>query len=334
MKNMKQKLLSVIVVLALTLGPCTVSMASETANATRNSMKSAGNVIYTDGDNTVEIYSDDLYSIADKLDSFKTSIASQMAAIHTYFSAGNSGQSTVTNNHVRIVHKEPAAVDSIDPLTMDFDTLLEGLAASQSIPTDVTEYGYPSGQKLYKTSSGSLTTSSSGATQINIAAATASNLSAGTAAWVSGNLILGTGGDHAAYYNSGYNKGYQSGYSSGYSYGYSDGVSSSSGSGSITFCGKVDKKTNSVTLSSDCTYFMTFFRYGAANVSTTPESIDLSDYITGDYTTIYNQRLTAIEGASDHRSHAVYSVVIQTTSSCTIGVSGTWPHCAHIYQVG
>jgi hypothetical protein len=331
MENMKQKLLSIIVVLALTLGPCTVSMASETANATRDSMKSAGNVIYTDGGSTVEIYSEDLYTIADKLDSFKTSIASQMASIHTYFSTGNSGQSTVTNDHVRIVHTEPATVDSIDPLTMDFDTLLEGLAASQSIPTDVTEYGYSSGQKLYKTTKGSLTTTSSGATQINIAAATASNLSAGTAAWVNGNLILGTGEDDAAYYNSGYNKGYQSGYSSGYSYGYSNGASSSSGS--ITFCGKADK-TNSVTLSSGCTYFMTCFRYGAANVSTTPESINLSAYITGDYTTIYNQKLRAVEAASDNRYHAVYSVVIQTTSSCTYSVSGTNNHCAHIYQIG
>jgi hypothetical protein len=187
--------------LALTLGPCTIAMATESVNATRNSLKSQGSIVYTDGENSVEIYSDDLYTIADQLDSYKTSMANQLAKIHTYFTSNTGmGTGTTTDSKANITHTTPASADTVDPLAMDFDTLLEGLAASQSIPTNVTEYGYASAQKLYKTDGGFLTTDSSGNTEISITAATANNLSAGTAAWVNGNLILGTGADNTAYY--------------------------------------------------------------------------------------------------------------------------------------
>jgi hypothetical protein len=211
-KSIATKIMTIMLTLALTLGPCAVTMAAGSAGATRNSLKSQGNIVYSDGDNSVEIYSDDLYTIADKLDSYKTGIADQLGKIHTYFTYNTGkGTGTTTNSKVNVTHTAPSSADTADPLAMDFDTLLEGLAASQSIPTDVTEYGYSSGQKLYQTADGSLTTDSSGNTQIDIAAATASNLSAGTAAWVNGNLILGTGADNAAYYNKGYNSGYDIG---------------------------------------------------------------------------------------------------------------------------
>lgn len=198
---MNKKLLSIILVLALTFGPCIMAFATGSTNATRNSLKSQGNIVYTDGDNTVAIYSADLYHIADKLDTFKTSVANQLASIHTYFTSDDTSVSATTDNNVNITHTAPASADSVDPLVMDFDTLLEGLAASQSIPTDVTEYGYPADTNLYITDSGSLTMDSTDATQIGITAATAENLSAGTAAWVNGNLILGTGADNTAYYD-------------------------------------------------------------------------------------------------------------------------------------
>jgi hypothetical protein len=201
--KMNKKLLSIILVMALTFGPCIMAFAtgSTNANATRNSLKSQGNIVYADGDNTVAIYSEDLYDIADKLDTFKMSVASQLAALHTYFTTDDAGVSATTDSNVNITHRVPASTDTVDPLAMDFDTLLEGLAASQSIPTDVTEYGYPADTNLYITDSGTLTTDSTDAAQIGITAATAENLSAGTAAWVNGNLILGTGADNTAYYN-------------------------------------------------------------------------------------------------------------------------------------
>jgi hypothetical protein len=203
-KSFTARITAMILTLALTLGPCVVTMAADSADATRNLLKSQGNIVYADGENSVEIYSDDLYTIADQLDSYKTSIANQLGKIHTYFTANtDKGTGTTTNSKVNVTHKTPESKDTVDPLAMDFDTLLEGLAASQSIPTDVTEYGYSSGQKLYQTDGGTLTTDSYGNTQINITPAAASNLSAGTAAWVNGNLILGTGADNTDYYEIG-----------------------------------------------------------------------------------------------------------------------------------
>lgn len=202
---MKKKLISVFSVMALVLGTYTVAMADNTtnSNATGNSLKSFGNVVYTNGEDSVEIYSDDLYILADQLDSFKSKVADQLAEINTYLSSGSNGTSTVTDSSIKIVHTEPSGSDVVDPLTLDFDTLLEGVAASQSIPTDVTEYGYSDGTILYKNSEGELTTDGTeeNVEQINISAATPENLSAGSAAWVNGELILGTGADNKAYYN-------------------------------------------------------------------------------------------------------------------------------------
>lgn len=210
---MKKKLISVFSVMALVLGTYTVAMADNTtnSNATGNSLKSFGNVVYTNGEDSVEIYSDDLYILADQLDSFKSKVADQLAEINTYLSSGSTGTSTVTDSSIKIVHTQPSGSDAVDPLSLDFDILLEGLAASQSIPTDVTEYGYPDGTNLYKNSEGELTTDGTeeNVEQINISAATPENLSAGSAAWVNGELILGTGADNKAYYNLGFQSGYE-----------------------------------------------------------------------------------------------------------------------------
>lgn len=210
---MKKKILSIMLLVALMIGTCSIAMAEEatTSNATRDSLQSYGSVVYTDGmDNSVEIHSDDLYLLADRLDSFKISLADQLAAINTYLSYGNKGISLVSDSTINVVHTDPSA-DTVDPLLLDFSTLLEGVAASQSIPTDVTEYGYPEGTLLYKTTSGSLTTNGAekNVEQIGICAATADNLSAGTSAWVNGQLIIGNGADNHTYYNLGYTDGYK-----------------------------------------------------------------------------------------------------------------------------
>lgn len=202
---MKKRIISVAVIMILVLGTYTVALADENGNATRNSLKSVGNVVYTDGENRVEIHSDDLYMLADKMDSFKECVADQLAQCHTYFSKGSKGTSTVSDSDIKVVHTQPSDSDAVDPVTLDFNTILEGIAASQSIPSDVTEYGYADGTALYKTESGELTTDGTleNVQQIDISAATPENLSAGSAAWVNGELILGTGADNNAYYQLG-----------------------------------------------------------------------------------------------------------------------------------
>lgn len=199
---MAKKYISAVIIMVMALGICTVSMAQEKAHGTAAELKSNGAIVYQKGDDSVVIDSTDLYTLADKLDHFKTAAAGQLEAVHTYFTPEKKGTQLTTDEHVNVVHTEPA--DKADPLTLDFDTILEGIAASQSIPLESSEYGYEAGSRLYKTKDGKLTTDASGegATEINITAATADNLSAGTAAWVNGELLLGSGADNQAYYNS------------------------------------------------------------------------------------------------------------------------------------
>lgn len=209
---MNKKFISVISIIVLVFGTYSVAMADNSiaGSATRNSLKSFGSVVYTDGADSVEIHSEDLYMLADRLDSFKTRIYEQLSEINTYFSRGDKGASIVSDHSIRIVHTAPSDSERIDSLALDFDALLEGLAASQSIPAEVTEYGYPEETALYKTADGALTTdgSESDTQRINVSVAEPGTLSAGSAAWVNGKLILGTGADNRAYYNLGYADGY------------------------------------------------------------------------------------------------------------------------------
>lgn len=201
---MSKKILSVILMLVLTLGTCGVAAAADRGGATRSSLKSHGAIEYRKGNDKVVINSEDLYMLADQIDQVKLGVANQLGAMHTYFTAGD-GISLDSDWQTSVTHTRPAVADRIDPMSVNFDTLLEGIAASQSVSSDVTAYGYSPGTKLYKSADGVLTTdgSAEGAEQISIVAATAENLSAGTAAWVNGRLILGTGGDNRAYFDRG-----------------------------------------------------------------------------------------------------------------------------------
>ena len=142
--------------------------------------------------------------LADQIDQVKLEVADQLEAMNTYFTAGD-GISLDTDRYISVTHTRPSRTDFVDPISVNFDTLLEGIAASQSVSSDVTDYGYSPGTKLYKGADGELTTNGSeeGAEQISVSAATADNLSAGTVAWVNGRLILGTGGDNKAYFDKG-----------------------------------------------------------------------------------------------------------------------------------
>ncbi len=205
---MRKKIFSVILTLVLTIGTCSIAAAADRGSATRNSLKSYGAIEYHKGNDKVIINSEDLYMLADQIDQVKLEVTDQLEAINTYFTAGD-GISLDTDRYISVTHTRPSRTDFVDPVSVNFDTLLEGIAASQSVSTDVTAYGFSPGTKLYKGSDGKLTTNASaeGAEQISVSAATADNLSAGTVAWVNGSPILGTGGDNKAYNESGYKKG-------------------------------------------------------------------------------------------------------------------------------
>lgn len=208
---MKRKLFSLCMIMVLTLSICSVAIADYTPpSATKNGLKSSGAIVYQEGTDSVVIDSKDLYVLADKLDSFKTMVAEQLAVMHTYLTTDNKGVSLSSDNGINVVHAHSEDMETIDPLLVDFDTLLEGFAVSQSIPAEIEEYGYSADTQLYKKTDGSMTTEPSDGTaeQINIAASTADNLSAGCAAWVDGQLLLGTGADNHAFYNMGYTDGY------------------------------------------------------------------------------------------------------------------------------
>jgi len=221
---MKKRLLSFMTVLVLTFSVCMTAFATEgeitdepvPRQGTAAELKSYGAIVYQKGTNSIRIDSDDLYMLADQIDQVKLDVNDQLAALNTYFTAGE-GMSLNTTEDINVVHAEPVKEDSIDPLTVNFDTLLEGIAVSQTVPQDVTAYGFADGTEFYKNTNGTLTTDGSekGAEKISVTAATADNLSAGTAAWVNGSLILGTGEDNKSYSESGYSTGYTKGYNEG-----------------------------------------------------------------------------------------------------------------------
>lgn len=210
---MRKKLLSFMVVMTLTLSVCMTALAEGETGATppiqehggtAAELKSYGRIVYQKGTESMKIDSDDLYMLADQIDQVKLDVTDQLEALNTFFSTGE-GIVLSTSEDINVVHATPAEEEAVDPLDVNFDTLLEGIAVSQSVSPDVTAYGYPAGTELYKNASGVLTTNGSekGAEKIDVTAATADNLSAGTAAWVNGNLILGTGGDNKSYMDSG-----------------------------------------------------------------------------------------------------------------------------------
>lgn len=201
---MRKRMIFAVAALVLTAGICSTAMAAEKEGATSKSLKSHGSIVYEDADSEVEINSLDLYMLADQIDQIRVNVANQLRSLHTYFTTGK-GVALKTDGRIGITHTAPSGKNYVDPLTIDFDTLLEGIAASQWVPTDVKDYGYSDGTRLYRKADGSLTTYGSGddLTEIRIREATADNLSAGTAAWVNGRLLLGTGKDNSSYMEKG-----------------------------------------------------------------------------------------------------------------------------------
>lgn len=201
---MKKKIISAVTAIALTIGTCSVAVAAEKEGATTDNLKSHGAIVYEAAGEEVEINSLDLYMLADQIDQIRINVAGQLGKINTFFTTGP-GTPLKNGGRVGITHTRPYGNDYVDPLTIDFDTLVEGIAVSQHISSDVKDYGYPSGTRLYQREDGSLTTDRGGESlpDLSIKPAAADNLSAGTAAWVEGRLILGTGKDNQSYMQKG-----------------------------------------------------------------------------------------------------------------------------------
>lgn len=193
---MKKKVLSILIVLTMMIGTCMVAAAAENPSATKAQLRSGGAVRYSGKDGEVIIDAADFYTLADQLDLFKIRVVKQLGVMRTYLTRSGGDVALTSADDVYAVHRKPAAGDEADPLSLDFATILEGIAVSQSIPTDPAAYGFPAGTQLYKKADGTLTTSNSdGAEAVSVQPAEADNLSAGTAAWVNGKLLLGTGKD-------------------------------------------------------------------------------------------------------------------------------------------
>lgn len=206
---MMKKILSVMLVLTVTFGTSGAALAAEDQSSDRGvDLKSHGKITYQDDRGEVVIDSQDFYKLEQRINLWKQGVTDQLNTMHTYFTTGE-GVSVKTDADVCVAHTQPAGDQAVDPVSLDFGTLLEGIAASQSVPSDVTAYDYPAGTELYINEKGALTQDGSekGAKKTDITAATADNLSAGTAAWVDGKLVLGTGGDNKSYKEEGYKKG-------------------------------------------------------------------------------------------------------------------------------
>lgn len=206
-KSKSKRVISVMLILGMLSSVCLVATASGSTAATKSSLRSRGAIRYQEGGESVVIDSADLYTLADRLDVFKVRVAEQLGVMGTYLSKDGNGTPLVSEDGVYAVHQKPASGEA-DPLSLSFETILEGIAVSQSISANPSDYGMRSDTKLYKDASGKLCTNAQeGAEEICIQAATAENLSAGTAAWVNGKLILGTGGDNQTYHDLGCQEG-------------------------------------------------------------------------------------------------------------------------------
>lgn len=204
-KNKIQKRTVAMLSAALLLSgsACMVAAAAENTTAAQINLRSRGEIQYQDGNETVIIDSTDLYKLAEAMDQFKVSVARQLGAQSTYLSKNPSGVSLKNTRGIYVTHLEPTAAEAVEPATLSFDTLMEGMAASQTIPTDPLVYDMEAGTKLYQGKDGKLQIGQpqgKDTKEIFIHPATEKELSAGAAAWVKGKLILGTGDDNKTYY--------------------------------------------------------------------------------------------------------------------------------------
>lgn len=160
-----------------------VGMTSKAQTERRASnIKSKGIFDYDNG--TVVVDASDLTYLADEIDlleeTYKKETVKALNKMSTYFMMNNS----TTHD------PDESNLDPESSVILPFGSIIDGILASQSIPTEKTYTGTLPGEENETTG--------------NISAATAESISLGTAAWVDGELIIGTGADNISYYNKGY----------------------------------------------------------------------------------------------------------------------------------
>lgn len=179
-----------------------------------SNIKSKGIFDYDNG--TVVVDASDLTYLADEIDlleeTYKKETVKALNKMSTYFMMDNS----TTHD------QDESNLDPDSSVIIPFGTIIDGILASQSIPTEKTYTGTLPGEENETTG--------------NISVATADSISLGSAAWVDGELVIGTGADNYSYYTDGYTDGLNeklNGISISYVYHQHTG-SASNGSGCYT----------------------------------------------------------------------------------------------------
>ena len=139
----------------------------------RNNIQSRGTINFGNGE--VFITTQDLYHLADEIDSlektYKSNLVDALNRIGTYFK--RSGDITYNSSQNEVDDEEEKS-------SLPLGVIKQGILCSQSIPNAYS-------------------------------AAIANNISNGCAAWVNGHLIIGNGKDNQENWQNGYNEGYTQG---------------------------------------------------------------------------------------------------------------------------
>lgn len=175
-----KRMIGVILIVAVLTGIVGITGMAQTNKRSVN-IKSKGIIDFENG--TAVIDASDLAYLADEIDllenTYKSETVNALNQVGTYYKLDGS---TTFNRDESTLSAENAAL-------LPFNSLVNGIVNSQSIPTERTYSGILPGEDTE--------------TIGNISAANAENLSLGTAAWVNGELIVGTGGDNNSYYSMG-----------------------------------------------------------------------------------------------------------------------------------
>ncbi len=81
---MKNRILSMILVLTTMFSACMAATAAENPSSTRAKLRSEGAIHYSAKEGNVVIDSADFYTLADQLDRFKVQAVKQLEVMHTY----------------------------------------------------------------------------------------------------------------------------------------------------------------------------------------------------------------------------------------------------------
>lgn len=200
LKSKKIKVIFALITIIICTGAISIASKAQTDKRAAN-IKSKGIFDYDNG--TVVMDASDLTYLADEIDlledTYKKETVRALNKINTYFMMDNS----TTHN------PNESNLDTESSTILPFESIIDGILDSQSIPIERTYTGMLPGKTNQTTG--------------NISAAAERNLSLGTAAWVDGELITGTGADNSSYYSQGKTEGYNQGKTEGYNQGKTEG---------------------------------------------------------------------------------------------------------------